>query len=263
MPVESASSLDLAELWESVSRLTASGRWHDAEVTLRAVAESTGSHEARISLGTLLADRGQLHAAVREWTRVIDSAYVGGDRAALSAVYHNLAAIYRQLGDVDLARRFQQRSLTLQDACGPEDLLQLANDALSTRSWDLAESLLDAAAGFASNGVETSDLTHQILATRGLLLGLRGRPLVGIPLLRRSFHQNRLAGNDLLAGKDLVNLAALFDQTERPGLAILCLRGALRYFRAAEDAVEVNRARYLLRSAARARAWREFSPSCN
>ncbi len=263
MPVESASSLDLAELWESVSRLTASGRWHDAEVTLRAVAESTGSREARISLGTLLADRGQLHAAVREWTRVIDSAHVSGDRAALAAVYHNLAAVYRQLGDVDLARRFQQRSLAHQDSCGPEDLLQLANDALSTRSWDLAESLLDAAAGFAGHGAETSDLAPQILATRGLLLGLRGRPRVGIPLLRRSLQQNRLAGDDLLAGKDLVNLAALFDQTDRPGLAMLCLRAAQRYFRAAEDAVEMNRVRYLWRSFARARAWKRFSPDCN
>ncbi len=263
MPVESASSLDLAELWDSLSRLTASGRWHDAEVTLRAVAESTGSHEARISLGALLADRGQLHAAVLEWTRVIDTAYARGDRAALAAVYHNLAAVYRQLGDLDLARRFQQRSLSLQDGCGPEDLLQLANDALSTGAWDLAESLLDAADGFARATPEDADLSQQILATRGVLMGLRGQPLAGIPLLRRAYRQNRTAGNDLLAGKDLVNLAALFDQTERPGLASLCLRSSLRHFRAAEDAVEVNRTRHLLRRAVRSRAWKKFSPSCN
>jgi tetratricopeptide (TPR) repeat protein len=247
MTLSTPLNVQLDELWDVVRSLIDQGRDRDALVTLRAVAERTDLLAVRITLGTLLAESGELHAAVCEWTRVIDLAQAAGDRAALAAVYHNLAAVYREWGDWELARRFQQRSLQFRDDCDAADLLQLANDAFVGRRWDLAETLLATAEKLPADPVEHAELQGHIAATRGLIQGGHGRPHAGLRELRQVYHRHQQAGDDRLAGRDLLNLAVLFEQQSRYGLALHSVHAANRHLRAAQDTCGLNRARYLQR----------------
>jgi tetratricopeptide (TPR) repeat protein len=252
----------LAELWETIARLIDQGRRHDALVTLRGVAAQTGDRRVRITLGTLLAEGGTFHEAILEWTRVIDEATAAGDTASLAAVYHNLAAVYRELGDYPLARRFQQRCLALEASCGPEELLHLANDAISGRRWGLAEALVAAAEEATSEG-DPAALSDELAATRGLIAAGQGRTSEARDRLRAVYRRHRDRGADQAAGKDLMNLAMVLEQEDRWDLARRTLRQAQRHCRAAADAVGLNRCHYLLRRVDRALACRRLTPACN
>src|SRR5688500_11404774 len=96
------------DFWDAVEHLLDAERWTDAAVTVRAVAQQSDRVEWRLTLGTLLYERGQRHLAVREWTDVIETAEADGDWPISAAAHHNLAAMYRDVGDYPLARTFQQ-----------------------------------------------------------------------------------------------------------------------------------------------------------
>ena len=254
---------DYSDLWRSIQQLLDEDRWHDAIVTLRAVANATNAAPVRLTLGTLLAEWGDLHGAVVEWTRLLDAAQLRGDRGSLSAVYHNLAAVYRELGDLELARRFQQRSLTFQEEHGPAELLQLANDALWKQEWDLADALLTLLDEAAPNFAAEESLKIETLATKGLLAGFRSQPAVGARLLRQAYHRHCYAGETQLAGRDLINLALLLDQRQQPGLGLRCLRQAERHCRACDDRIGHNRIRFLRAQLQRHQALRKIQPGWN
>lgn len=250
---------ELQQLWRAVEALWSRGRRHDAIVTLRAAAERCAHPAPRITLGALLAEQADYYEAISEWTRVIDEISPTGDRAALAAVYHNLAAVYRLLGDLKLARHFQQQSLRFQDEAGAEDLLQMAGDALGASQWALAETLLDAVESSSDDQEEIeTDLLAQVTASRGLLDGFRGEPAAGIAKLRAAYHIHCESGHQERAGQDLINLAALLDQQGRAGLAIRCLRQARRTLQQAGEPVNLNRANYLLRKLERSQSWQAF-----
>jgi len=234
-----ASLTDLEPLWISIESLLSSGRQRDAEVTLRAAAAATDSPEIRLSLGTLYAERGDWNAAIQEWTRVIDLAGQSGQRELLAAVYHNLAAVYRDLGDLALARRFQQRSLMWQNHCGPEDLLHLANDAIGTGAYELAESLLD---GVEEMTEPSREWTAKVHGTRGVIQGLQGLPREGIRHVLAAYRLHCAAQADALAGRDLLNLAALYEQLDRWRIAEKCLEMAAEHFRRSGEAWWQSRA---------------------
>lgn len=249
---------DLESLWTSIKSLLSAGRWHDAEVTLRAAADATESPEIRLTLGTLYAERGELHAAIHEWTRVVDVAQMSGERELLAAVYHNLAAVYRDQGDYNLARRFQQRSLMWQNDCGPEDLLHLTNDALGSGAYELAESLLD---GVDEMAGEDNELSATVHATRGLMCGLQGSPREGIRHLRVAYRQHCAAQADAEAGRDLLNLAALYEQLDRWRVAEKCLETAAKHFQQSGEAWWQSRAEGRCARVRRTRQLRR-TPAC-
>lgn len=262
---------DFSELWDSVARLTQQGRWHDACVTLRAVANSTGSRAVRISLGTLFAERGNLHAAVREWTQVLDAAATDADRPSRAVVMHNLAAVYRELGDYRLAAHFQRQALNELDAGGTWELLQLANDALADQRLDLAELLLDSlddeawepAADAGSLPDDAVELAADLQATRGLLAGLRGELTAARRHLRAALRAHRQRGDIQRVGKDLVNLAAICLHDHRADLAMPCLHRAIADLEAAGETIVAHRARHLLRQAQRLQHRQQIDPRWN
>ena len=88
-------------------------------------------YDLALGAGALLAERDALREAISVWTALIEPASELGRRDVLAAIYSNLAAVYRDLGDFSLARSFQQQSLHWQDDFGADDLLHLANDALA------------------------------------------------------------------------------------------------------------------------------------
>lgn len=259
MSIAVATTSDLAPLWKIVGQLLEAGRWHDAEVTLRSAAETTGSLPIRITLGTLLAERGDLRAAIDEWTVALTDATETADFDSLAAVYHNLAAVYREQGDCGLASRLQQQSLNYLCDGEANDFLQLANDAIYLQNWSLAERLLAAAAELdqaaaedqttadqASADPTTESLTVEIAATQGLLAGFRGAPERGWRALVEACRVHERCGAIRLAAKDLVNLAALLAQMGRQRLASRCLQRAQRHAACVEDAILSERIARLL-----------------
>lgn len=201
-----------ARFWRQLSRLTAAGRVADAEQLLRNRVAAVNCPEARLTLAAVLAEQERFHEALCELTQVLDAAQASGRRDLLEAVHANLAAVYRELGEFDLARRFQQRALNYQDDYGPEELLQLANDALAARRWALAESLLQAADELSA---DDSPLLADIAATRGVCAGLKGQPAAGLRWLRGALACHREQEDWGAAGRDLLNLAALYHQLGR------------------------------------------------
>lgn len=249
-----------AEFWTLVVRLLDADRWPDARVTVHAVARQRGRWGCRLTLGVLLYERGLRHEAVQEWTAVLEQALAEGEWSLASAAHHNLAAMYRDIGDHRLARSFQQRALSLSGDCGPEDLLQLGNDALAMGRHELAESLFQTAADLVD---EDDRLLVDLVATRGLVCGLKGDLRQGLRWLRRAYVQHLRAHDHRLAGRDLVNAAALLEQLGRRAWAMRCLTRAVEHFTAANDAASRRVTQIGIERLKRLRRLAAFDPSWN
>lgn len=261
-----ATSPDLAPLWKIVGQLLSAGRRHDAEVTLRSAAETTGSLAIRVNLGTLLAERGALREAIDEWTRVLVAAIDSAEGELLSLVYHNLAALYREQGDYVLAAAFQQQSLRYLSDGEARDFLHLANDAISQRKYGLAEQLLETASALnqdAEGAQGNEALAFEIVATQGLLAGFQGEPRRGWRALVATCRWHEQQGEYRLAAKDLVNLGALLAQLGHHRLGLSCLRRARGYAAISADALLQSRIAHLLPQAERDRCRERFQPEWN
>jgi tetratricopeptide (TPR) repeat protein len=233
MPFVAVSSEAGREFWTAVEALLDAGRWTDAAVTVRAMAHQSGQFTPCVTLGTLFYERGRRNDAVREWTDALTDAQSAGQWSVAAAAHHNLAAMYRDVGDYQLARLFQQRAMSLQADCGPDELLQLGNDAIAARRWELAESLYQAAAELVEDG---DPMLSDLAATRGVLCGFQGEPFVGLRWLQQAYREHVADGRHDHAGKDLLNAAALFEQLQRLGWARMCVTLARTHFELTDDA---------------------------
>lgn len=232
MPSPRTADESFREFWTTIESLLDAGRWTDASVTVRALSRRTERFDLPMTLGTLLYERGQRHQAVCEWTQALEAAQAAGDWSTAAAVHHNLAAMYRDIGDDRLARLFQQRATSLQSDCGPDELLQLGNDAVLAERFELAESLYQTAAELTA---EDSPLLSDLAATRGILFGFQGEPREGLRWLQQAYREHIDTGDHVAAGKDLLNAAALFEQLDRLGWATMCLEFAEEHFESAGD----------------------------
>lgn len=220
--------------WRDVAELLRTNQWAAAIALLRRWVDLTGCCEVRITLGALLADRQRYFEAIEQWTAVIEAASHSGRRDHLAAAFHNLAAVYRELGDYELARRYQQRALHYQDDCGPEELLQLANDALAASRWELANALLQSASELAA---DDESLHATLTATAGVAQALQGDLFTAVGLLRLAYRRHVADGDEREAGCDLLNLAATFRRTGRLRLEAKCLSRAAKHFAKAHAAI--------------------------
>jgi Tfp pilus assembly protein PilF len=104
--------------------------WKSADEVFRKALVLDKSPASRIAYGVCLAEQERYFEAISTFTPVLD----GTNRAAIGIVCHNLAAIYRDVGDADLARRFQWRATLSEDHADESDLLGMANDAQRHRA---------------------------------------------------------------------------------------------------------------------------------
>lgn len=217
----------LSEFWPHLQHLLDAGRWGDAVATLRALFARTGWPELQVTLGSLLFERQDYYEAISAWTEVVEPASSRGRLDLLAAVYSNLAAAYRELGDAVLARRFQQQALRYQDDFGAEDLLHLANDAIAGGHFDLAESLLDSVGDLLGDDPR---LQAEIYATHGVIALRRGAPRLARRGLLTAYRAHLQMGDEAGAGRDLLNAAEAFQVMHRLPAARRCLREAARHF---------------------------------
>ena len=107
----SAKSEQAAQLITKAESCVNQYDWSSADYFYREAITFDETPASRIAYGVSLASREKFFAAITVFSPILDC----DNRHAISIVCHNLAAIYRTVGDFDLARRFQWRSTLLQD----------------------------------------------------------------------------------------------------------------------------------------------------
>ena len=138
--------------------------WASADELFRQAVSLDVSPSSRIAYGACLATQERYFESISVIMPVLE----GTDRTAIGIVCHNLAVIYREIGDYDLARRFQWRATLLQDDSTSEDLLGLANDALMSGHPETAGSLVAAMCEMDVDDVE-DNADGDLIATTALV----------------------------------------------------------------------------------------------
>ncbi|WP_157605140.1 hypothetical protein [Schlesneria paludicola] len=179
---------------------------------------------SRIAYGVYLTEQERYFEAISTFTVVLD----GVDRAAIAIVCHNLAAIYREVGDSDLARRFQWRATVMQEDLGSPEILGMANDALINGRHDLAETLIETAILMDDDPDDEPD--PDLTATAALVHASTDSLEEGLLLLFQAYCRHRQVGNLRAMGLDLLNMASVFGTLDRPRAERKCLVRAIRCF---------------------------------
>ncbi len=249
------------------SELVRTRSWGEADTVFQRAIKVDASPAGCIAYACALAEQERFNEALCQLTSALDIAQQSGERGALATIYHNLAAVYRELGDNDLARRFQQRAIAMVDDCGPDELLGLANDAWRAERLEMAECLAGAAADFDEidfdeDGVH-GEVNAEVEATLGLLTGFLTDPREGIRPLLRAYSRHKAAGELRLMGNDLLNLSTLLGELNRHRGEMACVRRAIACFDDAPAPISAAKARRLLNYLERLRNLRQFDPSRN
>lgn len=261
-PESAFSSSHVAWLLKWADDLVRTRSWNEADAVFQRAVALDVSPCSGIAYGCALTEQERFNEALCQMTAALDIAQTSGDRHALATVYHNLAAIYRELGDNDLARRFQQRAISQVDDCGPDELLGLANDAWLAERLELAECLAGTAADIDEED-EFREPSAEVEATLGLLTGFLHDPREGIRPLLRAYSRHKAAGELRLMGNDLLNLSALLGELGRHRGELACVRRAIACFDDAPAPVSAAKARRLMAYLERLRQLRQFDPSRN
>lgn len=212
------------------------------EASLRTLLERWPVWQVKLALAECLVGREQFGSAIRLLTELQEHAQTTGHAPLLARVGYDFAAVYRSLGDAELATRFQQQALRFQSDLGPEDLLAHANDLILNRRYRAARSLIESALDL----VDAPDSPHalHLWATFGVVLGLLGDVRAGIRCLIHVIRQRQTTGDLDGLSEDYHNLAAL---CEGRGW----LRVALAFSRTAQQRAQLTDRPYL---AARSRS---------
>lgn len=222
------SSLSAPVLLSHAEAFVQKREWGAADRYFRVAVDKDETSASRIAFGVYLADRERFNESIVVLTPVLD----GSDRSAIGVVCHNLAAIYRSLGDLDLARRFQWRATLLQPDLGNDDLLAMANDALLQSRIEVAETLVEAAFEMADSEEDddSPNVDADLMATKGLIQASSDGVEAGVLTIFRAYCRHRDAGDRRGMGADLLNLSMLFGTLNRHRAERACLNRALKCF---------------------------------
>ncbi|MBM4077112.1 MAG: tetratricopeptide repeat protein [Planctomycetes bacterium] len=235
-------------------------KWTEADSVFQSAVKSDRTPTSLIAHASALAEQERFHESICQLTKAIDIAVPMGDRKGLSTIYHNLASIYREIGDTKLARRFQQHAVSMTDECGSEELLGLANDAWLARRMDLAECL----AGTAADIDDEDDIPSlEAATTAGLMSSILRDPREGIKPLLRSLSRHRVLGEWRLMGIDFLNLSVLFGELGRHRGEMALVRRAIRCFDHAPAPLSSVKAHRLLAHLERLHRLRKCDPCLN
>jgi len=251
---------EIARQLQKAEQLEVAGQWSDAESVYRGVQQRDVSPASHIALGNFLVRQERYHEAIVTFTNVLDQVSQAGDLRGLAVVHHNLAGIYRELGDADLARRFQQRAIQHQDDCDPMDLLGLANDAWLCQRHELAECLAESSLEL---DPEECEGVAEARATHGVVSGILDDPRGGIRTLIRVYREHARSNAWRWMGFDLLNLAALCGQIGWSRRELRLVDQAIACLERANAPVSVRRAQQIQAQLRRLQSLRTFDPSRN
>ncbi len=252
-PDSSGDSERVSELIIAAERSSKSHDWQRADELFRQAILLDTSPASRIAYGVCLAQQERYFEAITIFTPILD----GDDRQAIGVVCHNLAAIYRDVGDFDLARRFQWRATLLLDDAGPEELLAMANDALANESYQTSESLLMAAIE-TSGDVADEVLDGDLIATLGLIQAELTSPQEGMMTLFSAYRRHQEIQDFRGMGNDLLNMSVLFGRLQRRRAERACLKRAIRCFEKVPSSCSIKRTNGLVDRLDRIQFFRQF-----
>lgn len=251
-------SVTAATLLRRADDLSARREWAAANECFQKVLQLDDSARHRISYGCCLAEQERFHEAIIVMTPVLD----GQDRDAIGIVCHNLAAIYREVGDYDLARRFQWRATLLNESIDADGLLGMANDALADQFADAAGSLILTASELKAEQDRASN-DADLLATAGLAEAETESPQAGLMTLFTAYRWHRDEGDLKGMGTDQLNMSVLFGKLNRHRAERACLVRAIRLFDQAAAPFSSTKARSELKRLDNMQAVRSFNPERN
>ena len=232
--------------------------WKGADDLFQQAISRDNSARARVAYGACLAQQERYFEAITIFTPILD----GADRTAIGIACHNLASIYRDVGELDLARRFQWRAMLLNEDSGPDDLLGLANDAFASDRIEAAESrVISAMSMREDDGTGRQD--GDFLATSGLIQSVVNSPEEALITLFSAFRLHRKDADFRAMGTDQLNMSILFGELKRYRAERSCLKRAIRYFEYAPAPGSLKRARLLLERLDRMHLIRTFNARRN
>jgi tetratricopeptide (TPR) repeat protein len=232
--------------------------WGTADELFRQAIDLDSSPASRIAYGVCLSHQERFFEAISVFTPILDA----DDRFAIGIVCHNLAAIYRDVGDLDLARRFQWRATLMQEDSGPGDLLAMANDALADECHQAAESLVMTALEM-SDDLDDDLPDGDLIATSGLVQMVLNSTEEGLLTLFAAYRQHQAASDFRRMGADQLNMSLLFGELKRYRAERACLQRAIRCFEHAPAPYSLRRAKLLLDRFDRMRIVRSFNERRN
>jgi len=247
----------IAVLLAKAELLVSADRVAEARAAFQTAIESDPGDTARNEFGCFLTRVGCFDEAVEQFGRVLSAAKTNGDTCLTAAACNNLAAVYRESNQSHLAARWQQQSVEAETrvehtadrlTVWASDLANLANDAILSGQYDLAERML-----FRSLFLELKFGSMDALAadcgSLGVVALLKGEDAKAIVFLWRAYRLHCQLHDLRGAGCDLMNLAQLCGHLGRRQAAVRFLRRALGRFQRAHAANLASRAGRLLQEA--------------
>lgn len=250
---ESNASASVENLFFQAELFAGLRDWRSAEETYRKALALDASPATRIAYGVFLAEQEKYFEAISIFTPVLD----GTNRTAIAIVCHNLAAIYREVGDPDLARRFQWRATLMQDSADENDLLGMANDALAAGHHEVAESLVMTACEIKDGAIENCT-DGDLIATTGLAYAAEGSTKEALTTLFTAYRRHQAAKDYRGMGTDLMNMSDLFGELGRHRTERTCLLRAIRCFENAPAPISLRNAHVQLKHFDRMESIRTF-----
>ena len=234
------------------------GDWKTADKLFCQAMSVDTSPASRIAYGVCLTLQERYFEAIKIFTPILD----GDDLSATAVVSHNLAAIYREVGEFELAGRFQWRATLLQDDAGPDDLLGMANDALIGEHFWAAESLVLSAIELQDDRTD-QQVDGDFLGTKGLVQSIRNSAREGLFTIYAAYQKHQAMSDFRRMGIDQLNMSVLFGQLRRGRAERTCLMRAISCFERAPAPYSLNRARQMLERLERMQNLRSFNAGLN
>jgi len=194
-------------LLQAAERHCAAQDWQRADLLFQqALSESDNDPATCLAAGCHFAERQQFGLAIPPLMLAMDRAQAEGDLRLQAVVLRNLAAIYRELGELELARQFQRQTLSLQESVGADELLDWSVGALLAGKTWLAQQLAEQAGELAE---DAGDIAAQAAAygQQGLAAARRGQLRPAMRFLLRAARGHQYLNDDRSLGADYQNLA--------------------------------------------------------
>lgn len=236
--------------------------WDRADELFQEAVASDPGPEIHVAYGTFLAERQAIRPAIAQLMQGLDGAQATGNLDLQAVVFSNLAILYRQSGDHDLAQRFQRQVLAIQGAADAGDLLNWSADALLAGKTKLAENL-------ARNGfqlVEDSDdieTQADLYGSQGIAAARSGKLRKAVKLLIRAARGHQYVDDDRGLGADYLNLAEICGLMGRQAWQRAFLSAARDGFDRAGMPQSVQRVDQRIRDADRLEHYRQVDAQWN
>lgn len=213
-------------------------------------------------LGTYLAERQRYQPAMFHLLQGLDGAQAIGDMELQADVLSNLASVYRELGDFDLAQRFQRQVLAIHGAADVGDLLGWSTDALLAGKIVLAEKLARNAVELVEDSEDLGTLADAY-GLLGIIAARRGRLRRAMWLLIRAARGHQCVADDRGLAADYQNLAEISGLMHRFGWQRTFLSAAQMFFRRAAMPLSEDRVASRLRDIDRLELYRKMNAGWN